>query len=345
MLYIDNKYVNMLGSQLRNFRQVKPGLWNFSCPVCGDSSKNKTKARGYVFTMKQDLAYKCHNCGFSSNFGNLLKRVDSNMYDEYVLERYKSGASKHTSHKNVDPNEMFKQDVQLPEIEWEDEALKNLTRVDRLSQDHPVYKYVEARSIPKEMFKCFYFAPRFKEFTNTVTPKFETPIKDDHPRLIIPFFDRHGKMFAFQGRAFGKEKPKYYTIRIDKDGLEKIYGMDRLDYSKRILVTEGPIDSLFLPNAVAVAGSSFDTEFVRGIKSNATLVVDNEPRSKEIVKLLDSYIKLGYNVVMFPDTVKEKDINEMILSGKTPEEVLDLINKNTFAGMEAELKFVNWRKI
>ena len=109
-------------------------------------------------------------------------------------------------------------------------------------------------------------------------------------------------------------------------------------------VVEGPIDSLFLPNAVAVSGSSFDTPTIRQLLTNATIVMDNEPRSKEITKQLAKYIDRGYNVVMYPDTVKEKDINEMILSGRTPAQILDLINRNTFAGMEAKLKYSEWRK-
>jgi hypothetical protein len=148
---------------------------------------------------------------------------------------------------------------------------------------------------------------------------------------------------AFQGRAFGSEEPKYYTIKIDETE-EKIYGMDRLDFSRRIYVVEGPIDSLFLPNAIAVSGASFDTPTIRQLLTNATIVMDNEPRSKDITKQLSKYIDKGYNVVMYPDTVQEKDINEMILAGRTPSQILELINTNTFAGMEAKLRFSEWRK-
>lgn len=339
MLYIDAKYAQLLGSRLRNFKQKNEYLWNYSCPVCGDSSKNKLKARGYIYRAKADLFVKCHNCGHSTNIGNLIKYVDTVLYDEYVLERYKAGATRYNSHKDVEP--IITQQKEL----LEDDILKPLKRLDKLPTDHPAVQYVINRKIPMSKWNLLYFAPKFKKFTNSVTPKFVEPIEGEHPRMIIPYFTPAGKCFAFQARAYGDEEPKYFTIKVDETQ-EKIYGLDRVDYGKRIYVVEGPIDSLFLPNAIAVSGSSFDTPTIRKLLSNATIVMDNEPRNKDIVKQLNKYIESGYSVCMMPDTVMQKDINEMILhGGMSPEEVIELINTNTYTGMDAKLKFVNWRKV
>lgn len=339
MLYIDAKYAQMLSSRLRNFKQKDDYLWNYSCPVCGDSSKNKLKARGYIYRAKSDLFCKCHNCGHSTNLGNLIKYVDTRLYDEYVLERYKAGAVKQNSHKDVSKIIPEKETPQL-----EDDILSSLNRIDALNVTHPAVQYVLKRKIPREQWHLLYFAPKFKKFTNSVTPKFTEPIEGEHPRMIIPFFTSAGKVFAFQARAYGDEDPKYYTIKVDETE-EKIYGLDRVDYGKRIYVVEGPIDSLFLPNAIAVSGSSFDTPTIRKLLTNATIVMDNEPRNKDIVKQLEKYIDLGYSVCMYPDTIKQKDINDMILHGEmNPDEIIELINTNTYTGMEAKLKFINWRK-
>jgi DNA primase len=171
------------------------------------------------------------------------------------------------------------------------------------------------------------------------------PIEGDHPRMIIPYFTNAGKCFAYQARAYGNEEPKYYTIKVDETQ-EKIYGLDRIDYSKRILVVEGPIDSLFLPNALAVSGASFDTPTIRQLLVNATIVMDNEPRNKDIVKQLEKYINLGYSVCMFPEHIEHKDINEMILhGGMTADEILEVINTNTYCGIEAKLRYSEWKKI
>ena len=338
MLHIDMKYASLLGTRLRNFAKKNDYLWNYSCPICGDSKKNPRKARGYIYKFKQDLLVKCHKCGYSTNIGNLIKYIDSNLYDEYVVERYKNGATRYNDHKDI--AEVLPPTV---EIDLDDSVLDELSRIDRMREDHPAVQYVANRNIPKDKWNLLYFSPKFKSYVNSITPKFPEPINDEHPRLVIPYFNAHGKVIAFQGRAFGKEEPKYYTIKIDETE-EKIYGLERIDFARRIYVVEGPIDSLFLPNAIAVSGSSFDTPTIRQLLTNATIVMDNEPRSKEITKQLAKYIDKGYNVVMYPDTVVEKDINEMILSGKTPDQILDLINRNTFTGMEAKLRFTEWRK-
>lgn len=341
MLYIDAKFAGFVGSRLKNFKQKGDYVWNYSCPVCGDSSKNKLKARGYIYRRKTELFCKCHNCSYGSNLGNLIKYVDSNLYNEYVLERYKSGASKYTDHKDAG----LILPVQTPvEDLLEDDILSSITRIDLLDPSHPAVKVVADRKIPKDKWHLLYFAPKFKKYTNSVVPKFREPFVDEHPRMIIPLFTTAGKCFAFQGRAYGAEDPKYYTIKVDETQ-EKIFGLERIDYSKHIYVVEGPIDSLFLPNCLAVSGASFDTPTVRQIMTNCTVVMDNEPRNKEIVKQMKKYIELGYSVCMYPDTVAEKDINDMVLAGRTPEQILELINTNTFSGMEAQLRFTNWSKV
>lgn len=340
MLYIDAKYAQILGSRLRNFKQKNDYLWNYSCPVCGDSSKNKLKARGYIYRTKSDLFCKCHNCGHSTNIGNLIKHVDPQLYDEYVLERYKAGATRYNAHKDV--SEILPEPTKIELLE--DDILAPLSRIDTLDVSHPAVKYVLSRKIPRDKWHLLYFAPKFKKFVNSVTPKFVEPIIDEHPRMIIPYFTSAGKCFAFQGRSYGEEDPKYYTIKINQNE-EKIYGLDRVDYSKRIYVVEGPLDSLFLPNAIAVSGASFNTPTIRKLLTNATIVMDNEPRNKDIIKQLEKYIELGYSVCMYPDHIKQKDINDMILhNGITPDEIIDLINTSTYDNIKAKLKFALWRK-
>lgn len=339
MLHIDTKFASMLGTRLRNFAKKNDYLWNYSCPVCGDSKTNPRKARGFIYKFKQDLLVKCHKCGYSTNIGNLIKFVDSNLYDEYVVERYKSGATRYNDHKEI---QTVLTETKTPTVMLEDDTLEGLTRIDLLPDTHPAKLYVINRKIPQDKWNLLYFCRKFKEYTNEIVYKFHN-IEDEHPRLVIPYFNSFGKVFAYQGRAFGKEEPKYYTIKIDEEE-EKIYGLERIDFSRRIYIVEGPLDSLFIPNAIAVSGSSFDTPTIRSLLTNATIVMDNEPRSKDITNQLAKYIKKGYNVCMYPDTVAEKDINEMILAGKSSAQILELINTNTFKGIEAEFRFTEWRK-
>lgn len=341
MLWIDIRYANQLATHVRNFKQKSQYLYQMSCPVCGDSTTRKTKARLYIYRQKTGLFVKCHKCGYSTNIGNFIKFLDANLYSEYVLERFSYNAKPHNDHRKIEESIPSLAPIKL---DLEDSVLSKLKRLDKLSEDHPAVAYVSSRQIPKRLWHLIYYAPKFYKYINeNVVFKFPN-LDGDHPRLVIPFFKPTGKCFAMQGRAFGKEIPKYYTIKIDETE-EKIFGLDRVDYSKPIFITEGPIDSLFLPNAIAVSGSSFDSPTIKQIMANAVVISDNEPRHKDITKIIKKNIALGYKVVLWPDTVKEKDINEMILSGKTTEEIVEIINENTYSGIEAELRFATWSKV
>jgi hypothetical protein len=254
------------------------------------------------------------------------------------MERYKENTSKHNDHVKLEETS-----IQInPDPILYDSILDNLQRIDKLDLEHPAKQYVVNRKIPSDKWDLLYFASKFKTWSNSIKYQF-TNTENDTPRLIIPFFNEDGKCFMYQGRAFGKEQPKYITIRLDEKE-EKIFGVDRLDYSKRIYVVEGPIDSIFVPNSIAIGGAGFDTPFTQGIKTNATLIMDNEPRSKEICKFIEKLINEDYSVCLWPDTVEEKDVNEMIMVGKSIDQIMETINTNTFQGMEAKLKFTQWRK-
>lgn len=337
MLYIDIKYANFISSnsQIRNFKKIDENLWRFSCFYCGDSKTNKLKARGFIVRNNGKLFYKCHNCGISKSFSFMLKDLDPNLYKEYRLEKYKSNQI--DSSVNTIPTLQIKREVKTVE------KISDAICVNDLPQEHPVVKYVESRRIPKEHYKHIFLVGKFKEFANKLKPFCIKNTNSDHPRLVIPFYDKSGKIFAFQGRAFGSEKPKYLTIKLDESA-EKLFGLDRVDLTKPILVTEGPIDSLFLPNALAVAGGAINSKTLLENKENVTVIMDNEPRNPQITRQVEKCIELGYNVCLFPESIEQKDINDMIKSGITQDQILKIINDNTFSGLKAKLRFAQWRK-
>ena len=236
--FIDVKYINLLSPKLPKFKRKSDYLFNFRCPHCGDSKKSSTKARGFVYRKKNDMFFKCHNCGMGQSLGNLIKFLDPTMYKEYALERFKDGKT------DTKPEFDFKPSKLLKTKTFYDKTLDQLTRFDQLVTTHPAKAFVYKRLIPKEHWDKLYFCPKFYEWTNEIVPNKFPNLQGDHPRVVIPFFDREGKFFAFQGRAFGKEQPKYITIKFD-ESKQKIYGLDRLDLNKPVMITEGPIDSLF----------------------------------------------------------------------------------------------------
>ena len=336
----DIKYASMLSTYLANFKRKKETVWNFRCPICLDSKKNSSKSRGYIYrpTNKNYLAVKCYNCDYSSIFGKFLNVIDGTLYKEYLMEAYQENEQ----HVRLPYKEDILPDI-FQEMELSDGVLDSLHRIDKLPENHPVVKYVASRFIPKTCYNLLYFSTKFKLYTNSVVPNTFSSLENDHPRLIIPYLNKHGKCFAFQGRAFGKEQPKYITVKIDKN-CERIYGLDRVNYNKQILVLEGPIDSLFLPNAIAVSGSSYSTSFIEQLKSNCIIVPDNERRSSEICKIINKMIDRGYKVCLWPDSYTHKDINDAVKGGMSSKEIFDIINANVYQGMAAKLKFTRWKK-
>ena len=331
MSYIDTKYLNIISPYLQQFKKKGDHLWNFRCPYCGDSQKSRTKARGFVFRKKNDLFFKCHNCGVGASLGNLVKTIDLKTYKDYIFERYKKGVETRSS-----PQPEFKFNAPVFRKKG---ILKGLQSIKELPSDHPARAIVEKRLIPSTALSDLYLCESFFNFTNSIIPNKFPTLNGDHPRLIIPFRDEQGEVFAYQGRAFGREQPKYITIKLD-DNKDKIFGLDRVDKSKPIYVVEGPLDSLFLDNCVAVAGADFSN-----IKGDLIIIYDNEPRNKEINKQIEKTINQGKSVCLWPDNMKWKDINDMIIAGYSKEQIQEIITDNTFSGAAAQLRFAEWRKI
>mgnify|MGYP000880130189 FL=1 len=331
MSYIDTKYLNIISPYLQQFKKKGDNLWNFRCPYCGDSQKSRTKARGFVFRKKNDLFFKCHNCGVGASLGNLVKTVDSKTYKDYIFERYKKGVETRSS-----PQPEFKFNAPVFRKKG---ILEGLQSIKNLPDDHPARQIVERRKLPVESLSDLYLCESFFKFTNSIIKGKFPSLDGDHPRLLIPFRDESGEVFAYQGRAFGNEQPKYITIKIDEER-DKIFGLDKVDKSKPILVVEGPLDSLFLDNCIAVAGADFSN-----IKGDLTVIYDNEPRNKEINKQIEKTIDQGKSVCLWPDHMKEKDINDMIIAGYSKKEVQEIITNNTFSGASAKLRFAEWRRI
>jgi len=251
------------------------------------------------------------------------------LYDQYVLERYKEGLTGKGT-QTASPKFDFKQPV------FKTSNVVDLTPVSELNKEHPARDYLERRKI--EELNLFYYCPKFKDWTNRQKKTFDT-LRQDSARIIIPLRDKDGTMFGFQGRSLApKAKIRYITIMLD-DSMPKVYGLDRVDPTKEVYVTEGPFDSHFIDNAIAMCGSdvnlsSYDYRFV--------YTYDNEPRSREIVNKITSTIKAGHKVVIFPKSIKEKDLNDMALAGH---DVQSLVESNTYSGLEATLKLNEWKRV
>lgn len=340
MLYIDSKYIGLISSRLPLLKR-RSGNYNFRCPLCGDSQTNKHKTRGYLYKKTDSMLYYCHNCHASMAFGNFLKLVDPELHKEYVQEKF--------IEKNTTQAVPAKPDItQIVRPKYlVNSPLKQLKRVSQLEWDHPVKKYVNNRLIPTRFHTKLFFAPKFKKWINTIIPdKFEN-INEDEPRLIIPLIDKDQNCFGVQGRSFKPDGIRYITIIFD-EAAPKIFGLDDVDFNQRVYVFEGPIDSMFIPNSIAMAGSDgvrVIDDVAGEYKNNIVFVYDNEPRNKDICKIMDKVIEKGYNIAFWPDGIEQKDVNDMVKDAKmNPADIKLILDNNTYSGLQAKLKLANWRK-
>ena len=319
---VDSKFIGLVSSRLQKFKKIKTDLYNFRCPICGDSQKNKSKTRGYLYSVKADVNFRCHNCGASMTLSNFLKTIDPVIHKQYVFERFKDG---HTGRGTV---------VEDPKFNFETPIFKKTIDLPRASEIPIAKKYLEKRKLDATKF---YFAEKFQQWVNSHKQTFDT-IHRDESRIIIPLYYKKD-LVGVQGRSLGPNSVKYITT-IFYDEAPKIYGLDDIRTRDSVYITEGPFDSTFLRNSIAMCGA--DGDVGKWGVSNPVWVYDNEPRSNEIVKRISDTISRGEKVVIWPSCIQEKDINDMVLTGL---DVQSIVEENIYSGLEATIKFNSWKKV
>ena len=319
---VDSKYIGVVSSRLLKFKRVKPDLYNFRCPICGDSQKHKNKARGYLYAVKADMNFRCHNCGASMTFSNFLKEVDPVVHKQYIFERFKNNK---TGRGTV---------VEEPKFNFEAPKFKPKLDLPKADVNPAAKLYLEKRKLDPTKF---YYTDRFKQWSNTHKRVFED-VRYDEPRIIIPLIYLN-TVVGFQGRSLGPSKVKYITVMLNDDA-PKIYGLDTIRGGTPVYITEGPFDSTFLRNSIAMCGSDGDVR--KWGVSTPTWVYDNEPRNREIVRRIEDTIDRGDPVVIWPSTIPEKDINDMVLAGH---DVQSVVESNVYSGLKAKLQFNTWKRI
>lgn len=283
------------------------------------------------------MFYKCHNCDAGKTFGGLLKITDPLLHKQYILERYSEGVA--APRANKEPEFEFK----TPEFGAPDRLIdKLMDRVDTLDASHMAVEYCTQRQIPKEQWHRLYHIENIKDICQ-LNPKYKDRIKSDESRLAIPFFNEEGILTAVTLRSYGNSPLRYILVKINEDS-PTVFGLDCISKSKPVKIVEGPLDSLFLDNCIACAGTSFNKIETLNLPEDSIIIVDNQPKNKEVCNIVDRYIKSGKRVVIWPDNILEKDINEMVLAGVQTVNMEDIISNNVFQNLEAELKFISWRK-
>jgi len=332
----DTKYLSLLSPRLDRFKKVRDYLWNFRCPQCGDSQTSKSKARGYVYRKKTDLFFKCHNCGVGQSVGNLIKDLDPFLHKQYIMERYRAGETGQRKSK-------------APEFNFEAPKFKpkktniDLPSIESLPKEHYARVYCEGRLIPQQFMNKIFYAEDFKNWALSVCQVDYSNLMNKEPRLVIPFFDKDNQLIGAQGRALQESKIRYVTVKVHEDA-PKVFGLERWNSDQHTYLVEGPIDSLFLPNCLAMAGADMsDLSILDNTKT--TLIFDNEPRNFQIVKSMIRSLQDGWKIVVWPNSITCKDINDMVLTSIRDARLVEIINTNTYSGQRGEWEVKSWKKV
>jgi hypothetical protein len=256
------------------------------------------------------------------SFNNFLKEIDTVLQKQYAMEKFKDGF---TGRNFV---------VDEPTHTFEKPKFKTKIKLPLCSEVQRGREYLESRRLDP---KKFYWAEDFTGFINSIKPTFGSNVPKE-PRIIIPLF-YNKDLIGLQGRSVNPSPVKYITT-IFYDDAPKIYGLDSIRRGAPVFVTEGPFDSTFIRNSIAMCGADGDIR-KWGI-SDPVWVYDNEPRSKEITARISNTIDRGDKVVIWPSNIHEKDINDMVLAGH---DVQSIVESNTYEGLEANLKFTTWKRI
>ena len=275
-------------------------VMEIACPVCGTSPS-------FVYNDDDVKMFLCHGCQRNQRYDTL---INSSI-----------GKSRNSIHKQVSINHSS--------------ILSDLPRATSLHDSHVLVQFIRSRRIPDSHSSMFLYT----ELLGSLVNRYGYNLKDGQQKVIIPFYDKDKKLFALQARALDNSEPKYITILLDKNK-DKIFGLDRWDESKETIVVEGPIDSLFLPNCLAMAGS--DMAKNKYLNTDIIICLDNEPRNAEIISKYSKFIERGFKIVIWPDNVRSKDINDMILDNLNPHQI---IKENIFQGLQAKIKLDNWKRV
>jgi hypothetical protein len=266
------------------------------------------------------------------------------MYKDYVMEKFEADGKYNVVGQTPvsEPTEELKLDhnpVGLHHID--------LPRIVDLPEDHFARAYIAARQIPVEFWEEIFFADDFKMFLDETFPWHgKDKIKENDPRVVFFYTDRAGYIVNVCGRSFQAD-PKQRYLKVKVAEYRKVFNINRVDFGKKVYLTEGEFDSMFLPNAIASGDSNLNgtAKWVyETFGVYPVLVFDKEPRNKQLVNIIEDSIDEGFDVCLLPESFPGKDINEAFLSGMTTLQIQEMIDENTFRGLEAQLKMSSWKK-
>jgi len=348
-LSLDIKYARLLMPYLNDPVIVTEYPFNMKsrCKICGDSETNLNKKRfGIWQTPDNEIHIHCFKCDFSSPMGLFLKEHHPDLYKQYIFELFKESGIKSKKRISKPDNEILNDSsINVKNIE---SKLTHYSSLTSLNKTHPIFRYINHRMIPEKCWSRIGFTRHWKELANEVAPNTFEKIFNDHPRLVIPSFDKRGILKTINGRAFTDDQLRYQIIKTDKM-MDKIFGEESVNMNKLYInIVEGPIDSFFVDNSIALAGAMINLKTFSYPKNKRVFILDNESRHPDTIKRIQKYIDNGEKIVLWDKLPIQyascKDINDMVMNGMSIDSLNTYIKNNMINGLQAQLRFNNWKK-
>lgn len=327
---IQYKYISLIGSELEGFKEVRHDVFNFRCPICGDSYDNKFKKRGYLLSKNGEFYFYCHNCNTSLQFKKFLQTVNVSLYNEMRNEILKSGKISFTKkevHVSVPKIEIYKKDV-----------LVNLYDLD---DNHPGKQYLLNRKVPLEKLKNVKWTDDFPKLVHdTIGTKYDNSILPKSG-IIFELKELDGKVTGYQIRSIDLNIPKNRRFMICSINEDHGFFYDTIDYDKTIYIVEGCTDSLFLDNCIAVLSAAL---WRLHPSENCVYINDNEPYNESVCKQIQKCIDKNYKVVLLPHMYNNMDVNDLVKNGVSITDLPKLFKQFTFSGLRSKIEFAKWKK-
>jgi hypothetical protein len=305
------------------------------CPICREGNSWNKKRRLYY--LPESGVMCCHNCGWYSNTMKWVLEVSGLTYNEIVNE--------------IKANEFNVIDISTETVSVSSFEVESLPKdsINLLSKQQ--VDYYHDNKIVQQAVQ--YIKSRKLDTAVNAPPAIYLSLTDSvhKNRVCLPSYDTNNKVVYYQTRSFleNDDRPKYLS-KINSP--KNVYGIENVtDIHKYIYLFEGPIDSFFIENGVAIYGIQENstqslTEYQRDILSkyyymNTVWVLDNQhidTASREKTKLL---LDRGENVFIWPRSLsKFKDFNEMCMKYNLDEIDHKFIESRTFSGSDAKMQLM-----
>lgn len=344
MHYIDHKFVNLVSSYLLGWKYTGNDIYRFRCPFCGDSAKNKSKKRGYIYTHKDSVRFKCHNCGRPMFLAEFLKEISPSLAAQYRYEKFVE-PNKRTKNEIIAEEtspDVFKTSVK-DQIKLTHKILGRCQKISDLPRDHDAIRYLDSRKIPEHQQNRLFYVDDTNIICRSIPAYHEKQLRRQERAIVIPFFDSDGILVYLQCRFMDAKDSdlRYMTFEVEEN-THKIFGLDKIDWTKRVWIFEGPFDSMFVPNSLAVAGVSLLSE-VKYLRENAkgglTFVFDKDYQGNaDVFNQLKKAIDMGLEVVIFDKSFPgKKDANDAIKAGWNVNQLEQYLKDRACSGLKAKL--------